>query len=317
MALEYARLITKSSTGLPTVAPSSNHDNGDWDANDIYEFELYIDDSTGDLYTQVAGVVYKLSASGSLSSVDHDATLTGDGTPGNPLSVVQRHLAAADQFLEDPVRVIVLNGKAVSDILRIADADEDPAVEFYGNKDVRHFGTVAFDKNIRLNDTFPAFINNGPSSGKQYDFKSEISGFNTFSLVLGVPGGFTEFFTNGDAFKMNKPLRFDSPIPPYIYSNSPAGYLGIDGGNTNNGHVLIFANGAVSFGGNSGIKTVHPSALVDMKTESGEPKGFLPPRMTDAVMNSIPSPAVGLMVYVTDATEGLYVYKSSGWTLIG
>jgi hypothetical protein len=45
-------------------------------------------------------------------------------------------------------------------------------------------------------------------------------------------------------------------------------------------------------------------------------KGFLPPRMTNAQRVAITSPAVGLMVYCTDATEGLYINKSTGWTFI-
>jgi len=45
-------------------------------------------------------------------------------------------------------------------------------------------------------------------------------------------------------------------------------------------------------------------------------RGFLPPRMTNAQRTAISTPAVGLMVYCTDATEGLYIYKSTGWTFI-
>jgi hypothetical protein len=45
-------------------------------------------------------------------------------------------------------------------------------------------------------------------------------------------------------------------------------------------------------------------------------QGFLPPRMTNAERTAITSPAVGFMVYCTDATEGLYIYKSGGWTFI-
>lgn len=44
--------------------------------------------------------------------------------------------------------------------------------------------------------------------------------------------------------------------------------------------------------------------------------GFLPPRMTNAQRTSIASPAVGLIVYCTDAVEGLYIYKSTGWTFV-
>jgi hypothetical protein len=45
-------------------------------------------------------------------------------------------------------------------------------------------------------------------------------------------------------------------------------------------------------------------------------QGFLPPRMTNAQRTAIASPAVGLIVYCTDVTEGLWIYKSSGWTFI-
>jgi hypothetical protein len=46
-------------------------------------------------------------------------------------------------------------------------------------------------------------------------------------------------------------------------------------------------------------------------------QGFLPPRMTQTQRNAIASPAIGLEIYQTDATEGKYIYKSSGWTYIG
>jgi hypothetical protein len=45
-------------------------------------------------------------------------------------------------------------------------------------------------------------------------------------------------------------------------------------------------------------------------------QGFLPPRMTNAQRLAIASPAIGLMVYCTDETEGLYINKSTGWTFV-
>jgi hypothetical protein len=35
--------------------------------------------------------------------------------------------------------------------------------------------------------------------------------------------------------------------------------------------------------------------------------------MTEAQRISISSPALGLMVYQTDGSDGVYVYKASGW----
>ena len=45
-------------------------------------------------------------------------------------------------------------------------------------------------------------------------------------------------------------------------------------------------------------------------------RGFLPPRMTNAQRTAISSPAVGLIVYCTDATEGTYEYTSAGWRIV-
>jgi len=58
-----------------------------------------------------------------------------------------------------------------------------------------------------------------------------------------------------------------------------------------------------------------PVASAQFQIDSSD-KGFLPPRMTNAQRTAISSPAVGLIVYCTDAVEGLYVYKSMGWTFV-
>jgi|GEM_PF-5582653 len=55
------------------------------------------------------------------------------------------------------------------------------------------------------------------------------------------------------------------------------------------------------------------SAVLDIESTT---KGFLPPRMTSAQRTAIASPAVGLIVYQTDATEGLYVNSSTGWIML-
>jgi hypothetical protein len=63
------------------------------------------------------------------------------------------------------------------------------------------------------------------------------------------------------------------------------------------------------FGGTS----INASAKVQIDSTT---QGFLPPRMTNVERAAITSPAIGLMVYCTDAVEGLYVYKSTGWTFV-
>jgi hypothetical protein len=62
-----------------------------------------------------------------------------------------------------------------------------------------------------------------------------------------------------------------------------------------------------------GTRTDIASSILTLASTT---KGFLPPRMTNAQRTAIASPAVGLMVYCTDAVEGLYIYKSMGWTFV-
>jgi len=73
--------------------------------------------------------------------------------------------------------------------------------------------------------------------------------------------------------------------------------------------MRIFANGNVAINTTTDIS----SAILNITSTT---KGFLPPRMTNAQRLAIASPAVGLMVYCTDAVEGLYVNKSTGWTFV-
>lgn len=40
------------------------------------------------------------------------------------------------------------------------------------------------------------------------------------------------------------------------------------------------------------------------------------PVVTQAERLAIVNPPIGKLVYQTDATEGLYVYKSTGWTFV-
>jgi hypothetical protein len=76
---------------------------------------------------------------------------------------------------------------------------------------------------------------------------------------------------------------------------------------TNLGNSLMHDNGAsITIG-----TTTHNSSSI-FQTDSTT-KGFLPPRMTEAQRNAISSPAIGLMVYQTDGTDGVYVYKAAGW----
>ena len=62
--------------------------------------------------------------------------------------------------------------------------------------------------------------------------------------------------------------------------------------------------------------TTNPSAILDLKSTT---KGFLLPRMTNAQMRNIPSPAQGLLAFCTDcSTNGdYYFYKGTAWVALG
>lgn len=60
----------------------------------------------------------------------------------------------------------------------------------------------------------------------------------------------------------------------------------------------------------SGYTNNNGSAIVQIDSTT---KGVLFPRMTALNRTAIASPATGLMVYQTDAPEGIWTYKSTGW----
>jgi hypothetical protein len=63
-----------------------------------------------------------------------------------------------------------------------------------------------------------------------------------------------------------------------------------------------------------GINPPNASALLDLTSTT---KGFLPPRMTALQRTAIATPSVGLMVYQTDGTAGLYQFNGGTWSLFG
>lgn len=66
-----------------------------------------------------------------------------------------------------------------------------------------------------------------------------------------------------------------------------------------NGNVLIGTNVSNS-----------DNAILNIESTS---KGVLFPRMLASQRLAINAPAIGLIVYQTDGTEGIYIYKSTGW----
>jgi hypothetical protein len=141
----------------------------------------------------------------------------------------------------------------------------------------------------------------------------------TQSIYGGVGGLNNMDFYTASGFRM----RIDPTGNVGIGTSTPVGRLDVRAPgplsidtafrvrNSADSNNLMIINGAGGIG--VGTTSPLPSAVLDINSTT---QGFLPPRMTNAQRTSISLPAVGLMVYCTDATEGLYIYKSTGWTFI-
>ena len=65
---------------------------------------------------------------------------------------------------------------------------------------------------------------------------------------------------------------------------------------------------------NDSTATPHASAMLDVSVTGTSKKGVLIPRMTQAEVTAIASPATGLLVYQTDGSTGFYYYNGASWT---
>jgi hypothetical protein len=84
----------------------------------------------------------------------------------------------------------------------------------------------------------------------------------------------------------------------------------------NTGEVLRIHQSYTAIVTNSFLVGTTTDVSSSILTIASTTKGFLPPRMTNAQRLAIATPAVGLIVYCTDAVEGLYINKSTGWTFV-
>ena len=137
------------------------------------------------------------------------------------------------------------------------------------------------------------------------------------NVFMGNGSGLTIANKLTSATILNNSIMIGSNTSPFADNQTNQVVVGYNatglGSNTtvfgNSSTILTAIYGQIAFGTTS----VVASAQVQIDSST---KGFLPPRMTNAQRIAIATPAVGLCVYCTDATEGLYVNKSTGWTLL-
>jgi hypothetical protein len=94
-------------------------------------------------------------------------------------------------------------------------------------------------------------------------------------------------------------------------------YLPLSGGTVTGGTIFQSGLTANTFysSGQVGIGTSNPNAATIIEIASTT-QGVLFPRMTKVQRDAISTPPIGLMLFVTDDNEGLYIYKTSGWVQI-
>jgi hypothetical protein len=179
-------------------------------------------------------------------------------------------------------------------------------IEFYGNNTIKAFMTGG--GNFLIGTTTDA--------GYKLDVNgtARVQGPSTYSMVydsngiLNLNGTYARLDLFNQSGSLRARLNCDGPNGTLTLYQNATGYIFLNGAASGNNSYI---STALSIGNQS---AANASSILEVSSTT---KGFLPPRMTQAQRNAIASPAIGLEIYQTDATEGKYIYKSSGWTYIG
>jgi hypothetical protein len=148
--------------------------------------------------------------------------------------------------------------------------------------------------------TYPSLTELSYVKGVTSSIQTQFSGKQD-TLTLTTTG------TSGAATLVGSTLN----IPQYSGTNIYNADGTLTGNRTlSSGGFNLYLNAPVSVG----VASINSSAQLQVDSTT---KGFLMPRMNLAQRLALVSPAIGLLVYQTDTTEGVYQYTSTGWSLIG
>lgn len=179
-------------------------------------------------------------------------------------------------------------------------------------------GTTLTER-MRIADSGNVLINTTTDAG----FRLDVNGTARFSGNVELPttslilqAGISGFAGSGNVLLGNnfniRAMNSSNTGTMNLIKSTSGNNIEVGGAN----HGNTFINPTLNSGQTVvvGDNVVVASAVLNVSSTT---KGFLPPRMTQTQRNAIASPAIGLEIYQTDATEGKYIYKSSGWTYIG
>jgi hypothetical protein len=205
-----------------------------------------------------------------------------------------------------------------TNVLRLGQNSDSPAIGFSDGLNVigQWSGTAGTFNNttnaemiIKVNNTNASNLYGMTIAGDQVS--GQLSSKNLLTLSHWGSSGVQTFGTTSAVQSYNlinvnisvSPTQPNKTLRGFYYNPAISG-------------TALAAN--IAFQSTSGtvhVNTATPNATACLQADSTT-QGFLPPRMTNVERAAITTPAIGLMVYCTDAVEGLYVYKSTGWTFV-
>jgi len=109
---------------------------------------------------------------------------------------------------------------------------------------------------------------------------------------------------NGTKLQISGDTYVSGSVSATTYYGDGSHLTGISGGGTFTGGTV---SGPTTFISGLTANTISLTSVLS---------GFIPNKMTNAQRTALGTPPTGTIVYCTDATEGLYLYKSFGWVQI-
>lgn len=193
-------------------------------------------------------------------------------------------------------------GEPTGAVINILNSNAAEAPSLYGVQS-GITGTVSGPSSYNFACAYEAVVSSR-SGGTNYGLRSTVNGNSDY-------GNFGVYIETSHPSDNSKSYGIVVNSGKSVFNDGSNSYSDFQiKGDTNNN--LFYADVSAD---NIGIGTSTPNSNSILELSSTT-KGFLPPRMTETQRLAISTPPTGLIVYQTDSTEGLYIYKSTGWTFI-
>ena len=187
----------------------------------------------------------------------------------------------------------------------------------------------AYNNSFIQTRVMPGLASNSNNGIQIFPLRRDATTFDGFNYRSGIQcpfsTGYTTFGLDFTVGGSQPGASYQSPVWRF-YTWDGVTANNVTAAPTTPYNVKRFAihNSPITTGGNAiiemvnchvgiGTSTPHASALLDVASTT---QGFLPPRMTNAQMTAIATPAPGLMVYDTDNDQWMG-YNDTAWVIIG